>query len=245
MLNDRGECTVEEISQAFGVSTMTVRRDLQALADAGRVMRTHGGASAGAQVSFEFRYLDRMQENHKAKEAIGARAAELVKDGESVMLDSGTTTLAIANRLRNRRNLTVVTASLPIASALYGCEGIELLLLGGQLRKDSPDLIGAITESNVDMMKADIAFLGADGIDEEGNVYQASATVAGLLSKMAQPARRVYSVADHTKIGKTALMRFGNIAQWNGLITDDGLTQEQAEKLMQAGVELISVPQRK
>src|SRR5256885_1581244 len=128
LLRTQGESTVERLSRELGVSDMTVRRDLQVLADAGRVVRTHGGAAPAEQVTFEFQFLRRARRQQRQKDSIGVRAAELVSDGQSVMLDSGTTTLALARHLRTRRNLTVITTSLPIASMLQRVSGVETLL---------------------------------------------------------------------------------------------------------------------
>src|SRR6185437_7917002 len=162
----------------------TIRRDLQKLADEGQVERTHGGATPGSQVSFEFQFLRRSQEEAGAKQSIGAVAASLIRDGQSVLLDSGSTTLAIARELLTRQRLTVITTSLPIASILQRAPRVETLLLGGYVRRESPDLEGPLTEANLDYLRADIAFIGADGIDSEGNVYNASLGIARMLSKM-------------------------------------------------------------
>ena len=170
----RGECSIEELGEHFGVSGMTIRRDLQALADQGKVIRTHGGAAMAERISFEFDFLNRVRNHQLAKEAIAAAAAAQVKDGESVMLDSGTTTLEVAKRLRERQGLTIITSSLPIAARLQFARQIEVLLLGGRLRASSPDLAGAITESNLETLRADVAFLGAHAIDRQGRVFQES-----------------------------------------------------------------------
>lgn len=239
LLNQRGECSVEHLARRVGVSTMTIRRDLQALAAAGRVIRTHGGATPAERIAFEFQFLERSRKNRRAKWAIAAAAAELVDDGQSVLLDSGTTTLALAERLKTKKSLTVITTSLPIASALQFCERIEVLLLGGFVRRDSPDLTGALTEANVERLRADVAFIGADGVDRRGNIYNASLPVGRLLGKMASSANRVYVVADSSKIGASALMRFGSIAKWDGLITDAGVERATAAALRRAGVNLI------
>ena len=156
----RGECSIEQLMERFGVSGMTVRRDLQSLAEQGKVIRTHGGAAMAERISFEFEFLNRVREHHAAKEAIAAAAAVQIKDGESVMLDSGTTTLELAKRLRGRAGLTVITSSLPIAAHLQYDRQIEVLLLGGRLRASSPDLAGALAESNLETLRADMAFLG-------------------------------------------------------------------------------------
>ena len=238
-LDAGGECLVDELAGRFGVSGMTIRRDLQALADAGRVIRTHGGATAAARVSFEFRFLEDAGLNRDAKEAIAAKAAELVEPGQAVMLDSGTTTLAIARHLRGKGRLTVITTSLPIASELYGCAGVDLLLLGGLLRRDAPDLTGSITEGNLDALHADVAFLGADGIDVDGGVYSQAPALARMLSKMAAAADRVYAVADHSKLGRKALMRFGDLSRWDGLVTDEGAAGALLDEFADHGIAVI------
>jgi DeoR/GlpR family transcriptional regulator of sugar metabolism len=232
----RGECSVEELSHLLNVSDMTIRRDLQKLADEGRVVRTHGGASAANQVSFEFQFLKRSQENAPAKQHIGAAAASLIRDGQSVLLDSGSTTLAVARQLVHRRRLTVLTTSLPIASVLQRAAGLETLLLGGYVRRDSPDLEGPLTEANLDYLRADIAFLGADGIDAAGNVYNSSLSIARMLAKMVASSEKVYVVADHTKLGRRALASFGSIAQWAGLITDAQADETTIRRLRDTGV---------
>src|SRR5690606_10030580 len=110
-------------------------------------------------------------------------------------------------------------------------QAIDLVLLGGLLRRDAPDLIGALTESNLETLHADIAFIGADGIDLQGNIYNASLAVGRMLGKMAGSANQVYVVADSSKIGRPALTRFGNIVGWDGLITDDGIAPEHLAAL--------------
>jgi len=235
---------VDVLCARFGVSGMTIRRDLRALAAAGRVVRTHGGATPADRVTFEFGFLERMRRNQAAKQAIAAVAAGQVRDGQSVLLDSGTTTLALAEQLRGKKGLTVVTTSLPIASALQFCQEVQVLLLGGFVRRDAPDLTGALTEANLESLRADVAFIGADGIDLRGNVYNASLNVGRMLSKMAAAADRVFVVADSTKIGKTALTRFGNLAAWAGLITDSGLSRSAATALKRARVRVLKADGR-
>jgi len=212
----------------FGVSKMTVRRDLDALAAEGRVIRTHGGAASGGGVVFEFRFLERAKQNQSGKDEI---AGGLVADGNTVILDSSTTTLALARKLRDFRELTVITTSLPIASELQYCDGVELILLGGKLRRDSPDLSGALTLQGPEGVHADVAFLGCDAIDGTGVAYNQSVDVAHLISAMAKAANRVFFVADSSKIGHTALGRIGSLTQWDGLICDSGLPADALSTL--------------
>jgi len=233
------ECHVTSLAEAFGVSEMTVRRDLDALAAQGQIVRTHGGAAPGSGVVFQFRFLERAGEHGAAKEAIARRAAELVPDGATVALDSGTTTLALARELRGKRGLTVITTSLPVASELQHSDAVEVILLGGRIRRDSPDLSGALTLRSLEVLHADMAFFGADAVDLRGTCYQGRIEVAHLLETMASIADTVYVVADSSKLGSTATARVGSLRSWKGLITDSGLTAAAQRKLRAAGVNVI------
>jgi len=234
-----GEVSIPDLAQQLDVSEMTIRRDLDALAAQGRIIRTHGGATAAGRVTFEFSFLKQRRKLQREKEQIGRLAAERVSDGQSVLLDSGTTTLAVARALRGHNDLTVITSSLPIASELQYQSTIRVLLLGGYLRSGSPDLSGGLTERNLDELRADVAFLGADGVDPDGTVYSASPDVAHMLTRMAASAATVYVVADHSKLAKRALMRYGNVAEWAGLITDGTVDAGFDEALKVAGVTVI------
>ena len=240
LITEHGDGSISDFSKRFGVSEMTIRRDLDQLAEQGRVIRTHGGATLAGQVSFEFRFLQRQKQHQGDKESIARRAAKLVHDGQSVMLDSGTTTLAIARALRSKKDLTVITTSLPIASELQYQPDIRVLLLGGYLRSGAPDLEGALTESNLEQLRADIAFLGADGIDRKGMAYNNSLSVGRMLTKMATSSADVYVVADRGKLGRTALTRYGNIAQWSGLITPRSADKSTLAALRRNGVQILS-----
>jgi DeoR/GlpR family transcriptional regulator of sugar metabolism len=240
-VNLRGECSVGFLARKFAVSDMTVRRDLQTLAESGRVLRTHGGAAPAERISFEFNFLHKVRENQAAKQAIAEAAAGLVRDGQSVFLESGTTTLAVARALKPRKALKIVTTSLPIASELQFCENVEVLLLGGLLRRGAPDLAGALTESNLEQVRTDIAFLSADGIDARGNIYSGSMDVVRLLKKMLTCTAKAYVVADSSKIGHTAVMRLGHLKELDGLITDRGTSRALVTSLTSAGAHVRQV----
>ncbi|MEN8254487.1 MAG: DeoR/GlpR family DNA-binding transcription regulator [Verrucomicrobiota bacterium] len=240
LISETGEGSIQDFARQFKVSEMTIRRDLDQLALQGRVIRTHGGATLAGQVSFEFGFLKRKKQNQTEKEAIARRVAELVRDGQSVMLDSGTTTLAIARALRSKKGLTIITSSLPIASELQYHQDTRVLLLGGYLRSGAPDLEGALTESNLEQLRADIAFLGADGIDRKGHAYNASLSVGRMLTKMTASANEVYVVADQDKLGRTALSRYGNIAKWSGLITSRSADKPLLAALRRNGVRILT-----
>ncbi len=242
LLHQGGERSVDALAELLQVSDMTIRRDLQALAEEGLLLRTHGGASPVENVRFEFQFLQRAQHRRQQKEAIGLAAAAIVKEGQSVLFDSGTTTLAVARQLRRVAHFTVITTSLPIASVMQRSGNADILLLGGFLRRDSPDLEGPITESNLNTLHADVAFLGADGVDGEGNVYNASLSIARLLMVAVKAASKVYVVADSSKLDRNALTKFGNLRDWAGLVTDAEISHAQLTQYRQAGINVIVAP---
>lgn len=239
LLTAQGEAQVAELATSLCVSDMTIRRDLDALALTGKVIRTHGGAALSGRVVFDFQFMQRIHAQEGAKQQIAEIAAGLAQDGQSILLDSGTTTLAVARALKARKKLTIITTSLPIASELQNCDTIDLILLGGALRREAPDLIGPMTESNLEQLKADIAFIGADAVDSHGRIYNRSMAVARMLTRMATSARKVYVVADSSKIGQTALARFGILKKWDGLITDRKLSPALAAALKRTGCKVI------
>jgi len=242
LVASRGECSVEQLAVELGVSGMTVRRDLQALCEDGRLIRTHGGATLGERATFEFAFLDRVNKNQEAKTATARAAVRLASDARSVMLDGSTTTLAVARQLRGRSGLTVITTSLPAAAQLQHEPGIDVLLPGGYIRSASPDLTGSLAETNLELLRAEIAFLGADAVDDRGNVFTNPPDNSAVLLKMAASAQRVYVVADHTKLGKPALRRFGQLTQWAGLITDEACDPDFVDQLQQLGIGVIVAP---
>jgi DeoR family fructose operon transcriptional repressor len=239
ILASHGECSIEQLARELGVSDMTIRRDLQALSQNGKIIRTHGGAAMAERVSFEFEFLEKVQQNREAKEAIAKLAVTKVDDGQSVLLDSGTTTLALAGELQTKQRLTVITTSLPIASRLQFCRQIEVLLLGGYVRASSPDLAGALTESNLETVCADVAFIGAQGIDRNGVVYQQSPEIGRMLAQMVRSANKVYVVADNSKFDKTALCKFVNLKDLAGVITDRGIDPSVVAALKSGGIRVL------
>jgi DeoR family transcriptional regulator, fructose operon transcriptional repressor len=240
LITQQRECSIEQLAKQFDVSEMTIRRDLQSLSENGKIIRTHGGATIGERVTFEFEFLNRVQQHQAEKEAIATLAATKITDGQSVMLDSGTTTLALAGQLEAKKGLTVITTSLPIASRLQFCPDVEVLLLGGYVRASSPDLGGAITESNLESLCADVAFIGAHGIDGDGVVYQQTPETGRMAAKMVRAAKQVYVLADSTKYGRVALCKFGRLQDWAGLITDQNIDKAALKILRAAGVQVFT-----
>jgi DeoR/GlpR family transcriptional regulator of sugar metabolism len=241
VLRQRGEASIGEMASALGVSEMTLRRDLDRLERDGHVRRTHGGAVPAERLGFEFDFVARRQSNQRAKRAIAAEAFKLVKPGDRLLLDAGTTTLELACLLRRIPDLTVVTPSLAVASELQFSDGVQTILLGGVLRRGSPDLTGEVTEAVLDMLAVDTAFQGADGIGLDGTLYTADLGVARVDQKIRRRAARTYVLADSSKVGRTALACHGKLQEMAGWITDDGIAPEHLAALRALGVPITVV----
>ncbi len=232
------EVSIDELAGRFDVSGMTVRRDLELLEARGDVIRTHGGAALAKRLTFEFSFREKQNRNRGAKSRIAECAADHIEDGQVVILDTGTTTLEIARRIMGRRNVTVITTSLAIVSALQFAAGVRVVLLGGFLRGGSPDLHGPLTEQNVEMFRADVAFMGADAVDLDGNTYADDLQVVNLDRKMAASSARVIVVADSSKFGRTGMCRIFSPSDYSLIVSDAGIDADALKRLVKKGVEV-------
>jgi DeoR/GlpR family transcriptional regulator of sugar metabolism len=233
--------TISELAREFGVSEMTIRRDLDALERQSHVQRTHGGAILTERMILEFDYRDRRATNRAAKCAIAAEARKLVLPGQRIILDNGTTTLELASLLQDGENLTVITPSLAVASELQHAAGVEVILLGGTLRRGSPDLTGPVTEHCLELFAADIVFQGADGIGPNGKIYNSDMRLARVDKMMRRMAGRSYVLADHSKIGVTALACSGALADVTGFVTSKGTPAAVMKRIAKTGAKIITV----
>lgn len=228
LLAGQDEVGVADLAEHFQVTPMTIRRDLGMLEKQGKVTRTHGGAILSAPSIVSFSFQARQQTRMAAKKAIAREAVGRVEPGMTVLIDTGTTTLEVARALAGFSDLKVLTSSLAIASALLAHGGLELILLGGTVNRNSPDLSGPLTEDNLSTFRADIAFIGADAFDENG-LYTSSQQIARVSQTMLGTARQTVLVADSGKFGETAFMRFARWQEVNELIMDSGVDGEHLE----------------
>jgi DeoR/GlpR family transcriptional regulator of sugar metabolism len=222
LLAGRDEVTVQEMAEHFGVTPMTIRRDLDTLSRQGRVMRTHGGAMLAAPAVAAFEFMDRRTANPEVKRAIAEMALQRIEPGMTLLLDTGTTTLELARLLGGIPGLTVVTSSLAIASVLFAVPEMELILLGGTVNQNSPDLHGALTVDNLQSFHADLAFLGADGANAQG-FYTSDLSIAQVSRAIIVSADSAVLLIDSSKFGAPT---FARIAGWNalaGVVTDSRL----------------------
>lgn len=221
-----GEANVDDLSQRFRVSASTIRRDLAWLSSSGRITRTYGGATLAPSVREETVH-ERESLNLQQKDAIGRLAATLVRDGDALILDAGTTVGALARRLVDRQGLTVVTNGLTALAALAPAEAVDVTVLGGRLRHVSLGLVGPLAELALRRVTADKAFLGADGVVAGRGLCEARPEQAALKELMAAQAAEVYVLADSSKLGRAVQRAWAPLDRPWTLITDASATESQ------------------
>ncbi|HTP09535.1 MAG TPA: DeoR/GlpR family DNA-binding transcription regulator [Anaerolineae bacterium] len=233
--------TVNQIVEYFDVSLATARRDLETLADQGKVQRVHGGAIAVRQAAAEPPVLQRAAEQSSEKVRIGQAAADLIADGETVFLSTGTTVLEVARRLRGKRNLTVITNSLLVLNELADAHDISIICLGGILRHSEMSLLGHITELALSELRADKVILGIRAIDAEQGLTSAYLPETMTDRAILKIGREVIVVADHTKCAAVSTAVVAPAASIHTLITDTGTPQDFIAAVRAQGVKVMAV----
>ncbi len=233
---------IEQVCSSFAVSPATARRDLDTLAHSGRLQRVHGGAIALNHPPSEPPNLQRQAEQKDEKLRIARAAAALVQDGDTILLGSGTTVLAMASFLRQRSRLTVFTNSLPVINALAGLEQVEVICLGGMLRDSELSFIGHLTEQALSEIHADKVFLGIRAISlEQGlsNEYLPETMTDRALLKAG---REIIVLADHTKFGRAATVLVAPLERVHTIVTDDAVPTEYITAIQEKGLHLLIAP---
>lgn len=241
LLKRDGRVLVGDLARHFDTSQVTIRKDLEVLDAQGVVHRTHGGALPAHEGALEDPSLREKEKLHrKEKLHIASAAARLVSEGQVVILDSGTTTTAIAHALRNFRNLTIVTNSVNIAAELSGAS-VEVILTGGTLRKNSFSLVGPIAEDTLRRLNADILFLGVDGFDVLYGLSTPNLLEAKVNRVMVEVSRRTVAVCDSSKFGRRSLSLIAPPNALHQVITDHGIPKADLRALKKAGIEVTLV----
>jgi DeoR/GlpR family transcriptional regulator of sugar metabolism len=228
LLREQTTASLSEIAGRFGVSEMTVRRDIQKLAASGQVIRVPGGARIERSFGGEKSYFERLQRMSEAKMSIGKAAAALVQNGESVTLDSGTTTLYIARHLRQHRDIAVFTFSLAVLEELSGADSVRVELTGGTYRRSSHDLIGHAVHEALAAIHTDKVFFGAAALSFRKGVMVFDPEAQ---RKLLDTANERILVLDSSKIDQEARYGFCRLEQCDLIITDRGIPVETLERL--------------
>jgi len=237
LLEEKKRVTVAELSTLFNMSEATVRRDLDEL-DRGYLRRTHGGAVLLETLVKEPPVMQRIHEQAGDKRRIGQAAAAMVREGETIFISSGTTTLEIARALPDTMHLTVITNSLPVINELVGRVNIELVVVGGMFRQGELSMVGHPAEQALRDFRADRAFMGMRAIDiRQGftNDYLPEILTDRAILSMAS---QIVVVADHTKFGRICSVFVAPVTVAQVIITDSGIAPETAQELRELGIQV-------
>ncbi|MDR8412979.1 DeoR/GlpR family DNA-binding transcription regulator [Nonomuraea sp. 3-1Str] len=233
-----GATSVRDLAAQLGVSPSTIRRDLEVLDRDGTLRRVRGGALAGADADADRPFAEVAVVDEQDKEAVAARAATLVGDGDVVLLDIGTTTMRLACRLRGRR-VTVVTSSLAVLDVLRDDPVVELLLLGGMLRRPYHSLVGVLTEEALGQVCADRVFLGGSGVRADGQLVDTTLAEVPLKRAMIAAAGQVVLVVDRHKFPGTGALRVCGPEDVDVLVTNEGADPSTLRACADAGAEIL------
>jgi DeoR family fructose operon transcriptional repressor len=217
-LSETGTGTIDDLCRRFGVSEMTIRRDLSGLEKEGLLIRTHGGAKLMETTFFEVSFAAKASQFVAEKKRLAEKAAEMVQDGDRIIIDSGTTTGHFARCLKERR-ITVVTNALNVATDLIDGRHIELHFCGGLLRRGPVAAVGQVAAKFFESIRCDRFFMGVDGIDGSGTLTVPDVEEALVKQGMMHAAREVIVLADHSKLGRNSLGVIGTLRSVTALVT--------------------------
>lgn len=237
LLKERARLSVPELEAALGASPATIRRDLSFLEDAGKALRTHGGALAADHGGGEIPYGRKNRQEAGAKRAIADLAAAMVAKGDSVYVDSGTTAFRVGVKLLSREGITVFTNSIPLLSE-EPAPGCRLIALGGEVRAVSLAMVGHGALAWIRSVRFDVAFIGASGIDAGRGPCTTELGEAGVKSAAIRGARRVVLVADASKWRQSAAIRFAEWRAFDDVITDYRPNPHDLANLARHGVRI-------
>ena len=241
ILSRNNRASVAELSQAFRIGEATIRRDLHELESRGLVLRTHGGVLLMETASREITVTERETRNIKKKERIAQCVSQFIKNGESIMIDGGTTTLRVARALRMKRQLVVITNCPAIGEQMVGMGGNQVILTGGELREVTGVAVGPMAEHTLRQFRADRVILGMSSLIPDEGFFTVNASEAELKRVMMRCGKEVIVAMDSSKIGKVTLSFVSDFSLIGKLITDDGISAADIQKIEERGVEVITV----
>ena len=245
LLRNDSSVNVTELSKRFGVSEVTIRKDLRILKERKLLVRVHGGAIIGAKSmaeEVEERHVNfKKLVNLKEKEAIGRAAAQYIKEGDTILVDSGTTALEVVKNLQKYNDLTVITNSVSAMMEALKYKRFNVILLGGTVRESSLSMVGPLAESNLKLFYCDKLFLGVDSFSVEAGLSTPSVEEASTNQVMISRAKEVIAVFDSTKVNKRALAFIAETDKIHTIVTDNNLPPNVKRQLkaMKINVETV------
>jgi DeoR/GlpR family transcriptional regulator of sugar metabolism len=240
-LADSGEVAIADLARGFGVSEMTIRRDLELLELEGLARRVRGGAISTVSRSHEPPFAMRQSRAAEAKRGIGRAAAAMLEDGDTAIIDVGTTTLELARNLHRHRRLTVVTSSIPITAELGNTTEIRVIVTGGMLRHGELSLVGPMAEETLKELNCDVAFIGVAGVDATKGLTEYNLDDARMKRAAIGAARRCVVLADRTKLGQVALAMVAPMTSVDTLVTDAPPDHPTVLAAIEMGIDVVHV----
>ncbi|VAW27393.1 Transcriptional regulator, DeoR family [hydrothermal vent metagenome] len=240
-LNLKGKVNVSELSNLFKVSEVTIRNDLSQLEQKNVLIRARGGALKLDPVGIDYHISEKDKINIEAKQLIGKKATEFINEGDTIMIDSGTTAMELVRNLKEQKELTVITNALNIANQLSKNSNINVIIPGGFLRKKSFSLIGTPAEKSLRNYYCDKLFLGVDGLDIDFGLTTPNIEEAHLNSTMIEMSNQIIVLADSSKLFKRSLAYICPISKIDILITDSGISKDQKNALESVDIQVVIV----
>lgn len=241
VIQEEGSVRVADLSRILGVSEATVRNDLAQLERMGIVKRTYGGATLVRGTRYERSFREQEAHSREEKGRIADAAVKLIRPGQLVFLDVGTTTTEIARRLPDLADLVICTSALNIAVELERCSNITVMVTGGTVRYMQHSLVNPLGTLLISKIHADVLFLGCNGVSAFHGVTNSNLQEAEIKQAMVQAAKEVVVVADSSKIGNVAAAHVATVHAVDRLITDDGADPNELERIRKSGVDVIVV----
>jgi DeoR family glycerol-3-phosphate regulon repressor len=241
-VRQRGFASVDTLARHFGVTLQTVRRDLALLAEAGLLVRFHGGVRAPASTIENIAYRQRQQLNAPAKQRIARAVARAVPENCSLIINIGTTTEAIARELLHHKGLRVITNNLNVAAILSDNADCEVLVAGGQVRSRDRGIVGEATVDFIDQFKVDIALIGISGIEADGTLRDFDYREVKVARTIIARSREVWLAADHSKFNRPAIVELARLGQIDRLFTDAAPPAPFPDLLAEAGIDCVIAP---
>jgi len=239
ILEEKGSVSVKELSELLNISKVSVRSHLKRLEEEGLLIRMRGGAVIPNRSRLELTFAIRERLNIEEKRLIGEAAAQLVQDGESIILDASTTALQVAKRIKDRQYLTVVTNGIYTALELAGCPNITVMLLGGVLRAPSMSLVGPQAEEAISRLHVDRGFFSCRGLTLEAGLCDANIHEVQLKRAMVRACKEVTALVDYSKIGAVSFASFAPVEALHRIITDDRAPDAYLASFRDRGIEVV------
>lgn len=237
-VQSRGRALVPELAVQFNVSESTVRRDLRDLEEARQLRRTHGGAVAIEQDSVEPTFIEKEDRYRSQKEEIARSALAFIEEGDTIFLDSGTTTYYLAQHLKDFQELTVVTNSNMVAEVLKQAKHIQILLTGGTLRHETQAMVGPLANRSIGAIRVNKLFLAMNGVDTDAGLTTPNLTEAETKRCMIQAANQIILVADHSKFGQISFAKVADLAEIHHCIVDEAVSEQAIGEMEAEGIKV-------